>query len=30
MDASDLGFGAVLYQKDENDHQRVIALQAGV
>ena len=24
-DASDLGLGAVLYQKDENDHQRVIA-----
>ena len=24
-DASDLGLGAVLYQKDDNDHQRVIA-----
>ena len=24
-DASDLGLGAVLYQKDENNHQRVIA-----
>ena len=24
-DASDLGLGAVLYQRDENDHQRVIA-----
>ena len=24
-DASDLGLGAVLYQKDENDHQKVIA-----
>ena len=24
-DASDLGLGAVLYQRDDNDHQRVIA-----
>ena len=24
-DASDLGLGAVLYQRDDNDHQRIIA-----